>query len=235
MRMPVTFRVFPSTATSHAHDIYLLLGIIARVMVMVVGLVLVCLFTALQVPSYRPHCLESAWLEKAWIRGPIVIVLSFSFLSGLLLFEGKGPRWPLVTLHVIGHQWYWEYEIIFPVKNSLEEEGGSVVGKAARTFTVDSYCLRGELGPGERRLTSVDAHLLAPTRVGIRMIITSADVIHNYNIKSLALSVDAVPGRLHHTRMRCHFTGIFSGWCSENCGVGHFSMPCVMEFIPFDK
>ena len=64
---------------------------------------------------------------------------------------------------------------------------------------------------GECRLTSADSHLLVPEGVPYRMIFSSGDVIHNFNIKRLGLSADAVPGRLHHRIGEMSVTGIFSG------------------------
>lgn len=99
-------------------------------------------------------------------------------------------------------------------------------------YRIESY---GIIDPelGETRLTSTDAHLLMPAKVPVRLVVTSADVIHNWNIKAMALSVDGIPGRLGAEIVITKVTGLFHGWCSENCGAGHFSMPCSLEIIPF--
>lgn len=134
----------------------------------------------------------------------------------LSLFEGKGPRWPLITFFIIGHQWYWEYEVVVPSGEAelviedrvLGREG--VVGALGSTYQVESYGVI-ESRLGECRLTSADSHLLVPEGVPFRIIFSSRDVIHNFNVKRLALSADAVPGRLHHSMVEIGITGIFSG------------------------
>lgn len=116
----------------------------------------------------------------------------------------------------------------------LEREGtGEVVGSLGSTYQVESYGIM-ERRLGECRLTSADSHLLVPEGVPFRIIFSSGDVIHNFNVKRLGLSADAVPGRLHHSMVEMGITGIFRGWCRENCGVGHYSMPCRIEVIPFE-
>ena len=143
-----------------------------------------------------------------------------------------------MTFFIIGHQWYWEYEVVVPRKEFCEEgelgQGwNKVVESLGSTYQVESYGVM-ESRLGECRLTSADSHLLVPEGVPFRMIFSSGDVIHNFNVKRLGLSADAVPGRLHHRMGEIRITGIFSGWCRENCGVGHYRMPCSVEVIPFE-
>lgn len=65
----------------------------------------------------------------------------------------------------------------------------------------------------------------------VRLIVTSADVVHNFNLKSLALRLDAVPGRCHTTIVRVQAPGIYTGLCSEVCGPGHYSIALVVEAV----
>ena len=118
----------------------------------------------------------------------------------------------------VGHQWYWEY---------LHRMGG---GGSVATAQVDSYT--DKEGAGSLRLFSRDAHFLWPRSVPIRLVVTSSDVIHNFNVPFLMLSVDAVPGRAHRKEIIVPFTGLYHGLCSEVCGPGHYRMACVVEVIP---
>ena len=94
----------------------------------------------------------------------------------------------------------------------------------------DSYTDKG--GDVGYRLFSTDAHFLWPGGVPIRLVVSSADVIHNFNLPFLIVSIDAVPGRAHRKEMSVPFRGLYHGLCSEVCGPGHYSIACVVEVIP---
>lgn len=101
------------------------------------------------------------------------------------------------------------------------------------SFQVDSYT---EKNPTHRaagyRLFRCDSHFLWPASVPIRLVVSSADVIHNFNVPFLMLSVDAVPGRAHRKEMVVPFVGLYHGLCSEVCGPGHYRIACSVEVIP---
>jgi cytochrome c oxidase subunit 2 len=71
----------------------------------------------------------------------------------------------------------------------------------------------------------VDNVLKLPSKVFIRFIITSSDVIHSWAMPSLGIKVDAVPGRLSQTSTMNYRPGRFYGQCSEICGINHGAMP----------
>ena len=52
-----------------------------------------------------------------------------------------------------------------------------------------------DLTPGQLRLLEVDNRVVVPVSTHIRMIITSADVLHSWAVPSLGVKCDAVPGR----------------------------------------
>lgn len=78
-----------------------------------------------------------------------------------------------------------------------------------------------ELEKGQLRLLEVDNRILVPIDTTIRLIITSADVIHSFAMPSLGVKVDAIPGRLNETSFSINRPGVFYGQCSELCGILH--------------
>ena len=46
----------------------------------------------------------------------------------------------------------------------------------------------------------VDERLVLPTNSLVRVLVTSADVIHSWAVPSLGVKIDAVPGRLNQVR-----------------------------------
>jgi cytochrome c oxidase subunit 2 len=72
-----------------------------------------------------------------------------------------------------------------------------------------------DLKPGYFRLLETTARVVLPTKVHIRVLVTSADVLQ------LALFIKR--------------EGIYYGQCSEICGVNHGFMPIVVEAVSLTK
>lgn len=89
-----------------------------------------------------------------------------------------------------------------------------------------------ELERGDFRLLEVDHRVVLPTRTDIRVLVTSADVIHSWTVPSLGIKADAVPGRLNQLRFYVKYPGVFYGQCSEICGANHSFIPIVVEAVP---
>jgi len=72
-----------------------------------------------------------------------------------------------------------------------------------------------------------------PTNTHIRVLVTSADVIHSWAVPSFGIKVDGIPGRLNQTGLFIQREGVFYGQCSELCGVNHGFMPIVVEAVDY--
>jgi heme/copper-type cytochrome/quinol oxidase subunit 2 len=106
-------------------------------------------------------------------------------------------------------------------------------GKYSRSIsTLESYMVGDDdLVYTTFRLLDVDRRLVLPTLTHLRLLITSADVIHSWAVPSLGIKVDAVPGRLNQIACFIKRTGVFYGQCSELCGVNHGFMPVVVSAL----
>ncbi len=163
------------------------------------------------------------YLEIIWTIIPAVILLIIAIPSIMFLFKFLEPSafedLGGLTVKITGHQWYWSYEYIVP--GQTEEGVDTYVNKE-----FDSYMIPEEmLQPGDLRLLEVDNSLHLPVGVPIRLLITSADVIHSWAVPSLGVKVDAIPGRLNEVYLLIFREGEFYGQCSELCGVNHGFMP----------
>jgi len=92
-----------------------------------------------------------------------------------------------------------------------------------------------ELEPGALRLLEVDNRVVVPVNTYIRVLVTGADVLHSFAIPSLAIKMDAVPGRLNQTGFLVKRPGVFYGQCSELCGANHSFMPIVVEAVSMNR
>jgi len=166
-------------------------------------------------------------LEIIWTIIPALILLTLALPSFALLYSLDEVVEPSFTFKVIGHQWYWSYEIIGGSEFSETILGDSDHAIDATSF--DSYMLAEDDLDGKKknhqRLLTVDNHLPLPTKEHIRVLVTSADVLHSWAIPSLGVKLDACPGRLNQAALFIERAGYFYGQCSELCGVNHGFMP----------
>lgn len=125
---------------------------------------------------------------------------------------------------------FWLLEFI--TYNETIKHSVSVINPAIK---FDSYMINeNDLPLGGLRLLEVDNRLVLPIKTHIRLLITSADVIHSWAVPSLGIKVDAIPGRLNQTGLYIKRPGVFYGQCSELCGVNHGFMPIVVEGVEND-
>lgn len=159
-------------------------------------------------------------LEIIWTILPALFLVGLSVPSFSLLYAVDEITDPKITLKVVGHQWYWSYEI---------NDTGFLV-------EFDSYLVNStELHIGELRLLEVDSRIVLPERVHVRLVVTSSDVIHSFAILSFGLKIDCCPGRLNECSFFVKRVGVYYGQCSELCGVNHAFMPICCEIVDFDS
>jgi cytochrome c oxidase subunit 2 len=163
-------------------------------------------------------------IEIAWTVAPSLILVLIAIPSFALLYSMDEVVDPAVTIKAIGHQWYWSYE--YSDYNQSDSEG----------INFDSYMIpEDELELGQLRLLEVDNRVVIPVNTHVRMIMTSADVLHSWAVPSLGVKTDAVPGRLNQTPIFVKREGVFYGQCSELCGANHAFMPIVVEAVSLDN
>lgn len=170
------------------------------------------------------HLIHGTTLELIWTVTPALILLAIAFPSFKLLYLMDEVIDPAITIKAIGHQWYWSYEY----SDYADQDGTSIA--------FDSYMVAtSDLELGQFRLLEVDNRVIVPENTHIRVIVTSADVIHCWAIPSLGVKLDAMPGRLNQTGFLANRQGTFYGQCSEICGANHAFMPIVVESVSLPK
>ena len=172
---------------------------------------------SLMINTYTCRSLvEGQEIETIWTIIPAIILVFLALPSLRLLYLLDEVGDCSLTVKSIGHQWYWSYEY----SDFLNIE-------------FDSYIVpTNELERGDFRLLEVDHRVVLPTQTDIRVLVTSADVIHSWTVPSLGIKADAVPGRLNQLRFYVKYPGVFYGQCSEICGANHSFMPIVVEAVP---
>nr|ADB12957.1 cytochrome oxidase subunit II [Otiorhynchus ovatus] len=191
----------------HDHTMLILIIITVLVSQMLVGMI----FNKF----IHRYLLEGQLIELIWTILPATTLILIALPSLRILYIMDEVNNPIISIKSIGHQWYWSYE--YPDYKNL---------------SFDSYMIpTNELKLSNFRLLETDTRMVIPFMTQIRLIITSADVIHSWTIPSLGLKIDGTPGRLNQINFSINRTGIFYGQCSEICGANHSFMPIVIESI----
>jgi cytochrome c oxidase subunit 2 len=204
------------TAINDMHN--LLLVIISLIAILVISLMGWVFYRFREkknpVASQRSH---HTLLEVIWTIVPILVVIMIAVPSIKILYVFDKAENPDITVKVIGHQWYWSYEY-------LDQQCGDI--------TFDSYMIEEkDLKPGQLRLLEVDNRVVVPVGKTVRLLVTSADVLHSFAVPSFGIKRDAVPGRVNETWFRCDQEGVYYGQCSELCGVKHGFMPIAIDVV----
>lgn len=168
------------------------------------------------------YLIEIQIVEWIWTFIPAALLLQIALPSLLLLYMLDERSDSKLTIKTVGHQWYWSYEY-----RDL---------KFLETIKIefDTYITPGaEMEVSNFRLLDVDNRTTLPIHIQIRVLISSADVLHSWTVPALGVKGDAVPGRLNQVKFICHRPGVFFGQCSEICGANHRFMPIVVELVNY--
>nr|UZZ44474.1 cytochrome c oxidase subunit 2 [Vignadula atrata] len=187
--------------------------------VFVLSLVLYGVFWVLLHGSSYRYLREAQVVETAWTVIPSLCLVGVAIPSMHLLYLMDDIGSPKFMFKAIGHQWYWSYEF---TGKTFESVAG-----------FDSYMEDPSFNTGYR-LLDVDQRMVAPSNVGIRCLVSSADVIHSFSLPGCLMKVDAIPGRVNEIPLMVNIPGVLYGQCSEICGANHSFMPIVVEFVPGD-
>jgi heme/copper-type cytochrome/quinol oxidase subunit 2 len=200
-------------------------------------------------------------LELVWSILPALITLHFMLMTIALLYISDEHTFFGFQVKVVGHQWYWEYDIakcfssvesiytnlsdaIIPKYHSMYPGFGprlswNLYKKDLDHFSVlitDHHLVKNSkfIKYNAERLLDTEGVLYTPYHTHVRLLITSMDVIHSFTIPSLGIKADAIPGRLNdlHFFLTDNIAMThYFGQCSELCGVGHAFMPIHMISI----
>ena len=156
-------------------------------------------------------------LEVAWTTIPVLILIIIAIPSfRLVYFQDRTDNADL-TVKVVGHQWYWEYQ--YPDNGEFSYNSQMIPADEIK------------LEEGQIRNLSVDNRVVVPANKNIRLLVTSGDVIHSFFIPSLGVQRYAIPGRTIETWVRVDGPGIYYGQCNQICGTNHSAMPIAVEAL----
>nr|AID66510.1 cytochrome oxidase subunit II [Pemphigus bursarius] len=160
---------------------------------------------------------ENQFIEVIWTIIPPIILIFIALPSLHLLYLMDEIKSPILTIKIMGHQWFWSYEY-----------------SDFMNIEFESYMIN-NINKNNFRLIEVDNKTIMPFKFNIRLLVSSDDVIHSWTIPSLAIKMDAIPGRMNQINLFMNRPGLYFGQCSEICGINHSFMPIQIESIKLNK
>ena len=175
--------------------VFLLAGIVGVLVFAVIGYALVRYKDRGQDIPEQSHGKPA--LEIALTIIPALILVGIGIPTVSTIFKLAKSSDTQCVVNVTGQQWWWEYD-----------------------YPAQPGCMPG--GITQPIVTS--GQLVIPTGERLMLQVTSRDVIHSFWIPKLNGKRDAVPGRVQPLRMEAEQPGIYSGQCTEFCGLSHARM-----------
>jgi cytochrome c oxidase subunit 2 len=172
----------------------------------IAGVVLIIVIAAVgySVVKYRDRGQEmpeqthgKPWLEILLTIIPALILVGVGVATVSTVFALAKTSDTQCTINVTGQQWWWEYD-----------------------YPVQTGCMPG----GITTAIITSGEIVIPEKTNVLLHITSRDVIHSFWIPKLNGKRDAVPGRDQTLRMEADQPGIYTGQCTEFCGLSHARM-----------
>lgn len=189
------------------------------ILIFIISFIAYIMFSILSNTVIYKGLLHGQVIECIWTTIPGLILIQIALPSLSLLYLIEDVPNPNLTIKAIGHQWYWEYEYTDFWIN------GEVV-------TFDSYIIpASDLEMGIFRQLETDNRIVLPISSKVRILVSSADVLHSWTVPRLGVKADAVPGRINQLNVIANIPGVLYGQCSEICGSQHSHMPIALELV----
>lgn len=170
------------------------------------------------VPATFDH---STRAEIVWTVIPVVILVAMAVPAARTLVDIDDTRNSELTVKVTGYQWKWQYEYV--------DQGVSFFSTLAQSSN-EARQLDSGIDPNrvDNYLLDVDNPLVVPVGRKVRVLVTSADVIHAWWVPDFAIKKDAIPGYINELWFTAKQEGTYRGQCVELCGRDHGFMPIVV-------
>ena len=216
--------------TPFSRDVYQL-HMIVLIIVSIIGvLVFAAMFTSIYLHrksrgAEASKFTHSTRAEIIWTIIPILILVVMAVPATRVLIDMEDTSGAELDIKVTGYQWLWQYEyldegISFYSAMDRDSNAARQIGSGISPREVDNYLLE------------VDKRMVVPTDTKIRILLTSADVIHSWWVPDLGWKRDAIPGMVNEAWTLIEEPGVYRGQCAELCGKDHGFMPVVVEAVP---
>ncbi|MDE2345425.1 MAG: cytochrome c oxidase subunit II [Gammaproteobacteria bacterium] len=212
------------TPTSHeVYDLHMyVFWVCVGIGVVVFSLMIISIIWHRKAAGHKAaHFHDNTALEVIWTIVPVIILVALAIPAAKVLVNMTNTSDPDMNVMIEGYQWKWQYNYLqdgFSYFSNLaaDSNAASQLGSKINPDSVPHY------------LRDVDHPMVVPVGKKIRLLITSADVIHSWYVPDFAVKVDAIPGFINQGWIEIDKPGTYRGGCTELCGRGHAFMPVVV-------
>jgi cytochrome c oxidase subunit II len=162
--------------------------------------------------------------EIIWTVIPVAILVAMAVPAARTLVKIDDTSGADMTVKVTGYQWKWQYDYVdegvsfFSTLSQASNEARQL-DSGVNVYEVEHYLL------------DVDNPLVVPVDKKVRVLVTAADVIHNWWVPDFGMKKDAIPGYINELWFRADKVGTYRGQCAELCGRDHGFMPIVVRVV----
>jgi cytochrome c oxidase subunit 2 len=220
--------------TLHVHNKFM--TICMGIFVIVLAIMIYSIFAHRKSKGYKAVTdkAPSTAVEIFWTLIPFAILLLIDFVimgipayHSVVMMENTREKANMV-IKITGSQWRWQYEYL-----DGDAQGIKFVSNLSTPKEQTDKGFEGV--KDEHYLLEVDNHLVLPVGSKVRILMASADVMHNWWVPQFGSSRLAVPGFLRETWVQVEKAGTYRGQCKELCGKGHGYMPVVVDAVPIEE
>ncbi|MFQ6021341.1 MAG: cytochrome c oxidase subunit II [Acidiferrobacterales bacterium] len=165
---------------------------------------------------------ENSKLEVVWTIIPFLILVAMAIPSTAVLLDMDDVSESDMTVKITAYQWKWRYDY-------LDHDVGFFSVLATPRAQIGN-----EEAKGPHYLLEVDNPLVLPVDKKVRLLVTTADVLHAWWVPQLGIKKDGIPGFINEMWARIEKPGTYRGQCAELCGKDHGFMPIVVEAVSED-
>ncbi len=220
----LNLRVGVTPLSREIHSLHMMiLWICVAIAVAVFGVMIYSIATFRKSKGAVPATFDhSTTAEIVWTVIPVLILVGMAIPAARALVNIDDTRGSELTVKATGYQWKWQYEYVgqgvsFFSTLSQDSNFARELKSGIDPYTVKNYLL------------DVDHPLVVPQGKKVRVLVTSADVIHSWWVPDFAIKKDAIPGYINELWFIADKPGIYRGQCVELCGRDHGFMPVVVE------
>jgi cytochrome c oxidase subunit 2 len=220
--------------TLHVHNKFM--AICMAIFVIVLGIMIYSIFAHRKSKGHKAVAdkAPSTAVEIFWTLIPFAILLLIDFVimgipayHSVVMMENTREKANMV-IKITGSQWRWQYEYL-----DGDAQGIKFVSNLSTPKEQTDKGFDGQ--KDEHYLLEVDNRLVLPVGAKVRILMASADVMHNWWVPQFGSSRLAVPGFLRETWVQVEKPGTYRGQCKELCGKGHGYMPVVVDALPMEE
>jgi cytochrome c oxidase subunit 2 len=162
--------------------------------------------------------------EIIWTVIPVLILVAMAVPAARTLVKIDDARGAEITVKATGYQWKWQYDYI--------DEGVAFFSTLSQASNEARQLKSGvDVNGVENYLLDVDYPLVVPVDTKVRVLVTAADVIHNWWVPDFGMKKDAIPGFINELWFKADTVGTYRGQCAELCGRDHGFMPVVVRVV----